>query len=119
MKRFSKLLRGVFVVGVLSMTACSRSEPGLQGPQMEAAARGRAVYLGMCAQCHDAGDLHLLKQPPKLKGLFRGAALPSGAPATDAEVEEVIIHGRRTMPAFDQVLSDSQVDDLVKYLHTL
>jgi mono/diheme cytochrome c family protein len=46
-------------------------------------------------------------------------SLPSGAPATDAQVRKTIIEGRGTMPAFDQRLSEEEVNDLVKYLHTL
>jgi len=51
--------------------------------------------------------------------LFQLKSLPSGAPATDAQVRKTIIEGRGTMPAFDQRLSEEEVDDLVKYLHTL
>jgi len=81
--------------------------------------RGRALFLLHCADCHQSAHPDLHKQPPKLEGLFQSKTLPSGAPATDAQVRTTIIEGRGTMPAFDQRLSGKDVDDLVRYLHTL
>jgi hypothetical protein len=60
----------------------------------------------------------LLKQPPKLDGLFKKPTLPSGASATDAEVRDAIVHGRATMPAFDQTIEENELDDLIQFLHT-
>ena len=40
----------------------------------------------------------LLKQPPNLHGLFLRKALPSGAPATNAQVRMTIIEGKGIMP---------------------
>ena len=81
--------------------------------------RGRALFLLHCADCHQEAHPDLRKQPPKLEGLFQSKTLPSGAPATDAQVRATIIEGRSTMPAFDQRLSEKDVSDLVRYLHTL
>jgi mono/diheme cytochrome c family protein len=81
--------------------------------------QGRALFLLHCADCHEGAHPDLHKQPPKLQGLFQSQTLPSGAPATDAQVRKTIIEGRGTMPAFDQRLSEKDVDDLVRYLHTL
>jgi mono/diheme cytochrome c family protein len=61
----------------------------------------------------------LLKEPPKLNGIFRAQTLPSGAPATDEQVRKVIIEGLRTMPAFQGRLQDNEVRDLIAYLHML
>jgi len=81
--------------------------------------QGRALFELHCAPCHQDTHPDLRKQPPKLEGLFQSKSLPSGAPATDAQVRKTIIEGRGTMPAFDQRLSEEDVDDLVRYLHTL
>lgn len=81
--------------------------------------QGQALFLLHCADCHEGAHPDLHKQPPRLEGLFQSKTLPSGAPATDAQVRKTIIEGRRTMPAFDQRLSDKDLDDLIKYLHTL
>jgi mono/diheme cytochrome c family protein len=81
--------------------------------------RGKELFELHCAACHEAPNPDLKKQPPKLEGLFQSKRLPSGAPATDEQVRKTIIQGIGTMPAFDQRLSDEDVNDLVKYLHQL
>ncbi len=91
-------------------TSCGRSR---------AEQRGRELFELHCAACHEASNLDLKKQPPKLEGLFQSKRLPSGAPATDEQVRKTIVQGISTMPAFDQRLSDEDVDDLVRYLHQL
>lgn len=110
---------GALALGATLMMACLRPRSDADSQQAQAAFRGKATYQRVCAQCHDADDLRLLEVPPKLNHLFQKQTLPSGAPATDQEVEGVIIHGRGIMPAFDQTLSEAQLDDLMKYLHTI
>jgi mono/diheme cytochrome c family protein len=100
----------VFVLLVGWQTSCE---------QRRAERRGRELFQLNCAPCHEAPKLDLKKQPPKLEGLFQSKTLPSGAPATDEQVRKTIIQGIGTMPAFDQRLSDEDVNDLVKYLHQL
>lgn len=85
----------------------------------EDAMRGRELFAIHCAPCHQATGLELHQQPPKLEGLFRSKTLPSGAPATDAQVRKTIIEGRGTMPAFEGRLNEREVEELVRYLHTL
>ena len=88
-------------------------------PQLtEAQEDGKAYYGQNCASCHEENQLQLKKIPPNLHGLFNRSKLPSGAPATDAEVHNVILKGKNTMPSFDQRLSDEQVRYIVAYLHT-
>jgi len=106
----------LWLAGLTIPAACSR--PGgayLSEDEMQ----GRALFEDHCAPCHQGAHPELRKQPPKLEGLFKSKMLPSGVPATDAQVRRTIIEGRGTMPAFDQRLSEKDVDDLVKYLHTL
>ena len=81
--------------------------------------QGARLYHDNCAECHDNPQPDLHKQPPGLRGLFTKSALPSGAPANDAQVRKEIVEGIGTMPAFDQRLTDRDVDGLVKYLHGL
>ena len=45
--------------------------------------------------------------------------MPSGTPANDDRVRDVVLLGRAKMPGFGRVLSQQQVDDLLAYLHTL
>jgi mono/diheme cytochrome c family protein len=84
-------------------------------PQEE---EGKHLYASRCAHCHEENDLALKKIPPDLHGVFRGARLPSGAPATDAEVEHVIVAGKGFMPAFAGRFTQDQMSALIAYLHT-
>ena len=54
-----------------------------------------------------------------MAGVFKKHDLPDGLPATDDHVREVIKMGRRTMPPFNMILDDDQINDLLAYLHTL
>jgi hypothetical protein len=56
--------------------------------------------------------------PPDLHGVFRSATLPSGAPATDAEVRRVVLGGKGMMPSFAGRFDDAQMVALLAYLHT-
>jgi mono/diheme cytochrome c family protein len=96
-----------------SMVGC-RSAPSLTPQQAE----GKRVYDAGCAHCHEENDLHLKKAPPNLHGLFDQSALPDGAPATDAEVEHLILTGKGTMPSFAYQMSREQMIALLAYLHT-
>jgi mono/diheme cytochrome c family protein len=52
--------------------------------------------------------------------MFQKDYLPlSGLPANDERVGDIIKYGRSKMPAYGQVLTQSQIDDLLAYLHTL
>ena len=75
------------------------------------------MYDVACAHCHEENDLHLKKAPPNLHGLFNRSTLPDGAPATDAEVEHLILTGKGTMPSFAYQMSRAQMTALLAYLH--
>jgi mono/diheme cytochrome c family protein len=92
----------------------SDAELGLNPQQ----ARGRHIFDQDCAMCHEAYSGRALRGP-SLEGVFKKPYLPSGTPANDARVREVIMLGRSKMRAFGDVLSPQQVDDLLAYLHTL
>jgi hypothetical protein len=70
------------------------------------------------AHCHEDNDLALKKVPPDLHAIFERSALPSGAPATDAEVRRVILAGKGFMPSFAGRFTEEQMTDLLVYLHT-
>jgi len=108
------LIAGVSA-GLAALGGCSWFSPPLSGK----AAEGRALFVMHCADCHEGEHPDLHKPPPRLNGLCRSKTLPSGAPATDAQLRKTIIEGRGTMPAFDQRLSEQDVEALVSYLHTL
>jgi len=115
MSRSSGRVRLICFLSGASFLLAGCSQIGLGGAELH----GAQLFDLHCADCHEESNPDLKKQPPKLKGLFRSKLLPSGAPATDQQVRKTIIAGLGTMPAFDQRLSDQDVDDLVKYLHVL
>ena len=91
-----------------------RSESRLTTQQAE----GKHLYLVRCAHCHEENDLNLKKVPPDLHGMFTRASLPSGAPATDAEVRRMVLAGKGMMPSFAGRFTDEQMAALLAYLHT-
>ena len=100
------------LIAVLALAGC-HSEPPLTPQQAE----GQHLYEGRCAHCHRDNDLALKKVPPDLHGLFRNSKLPSGAPASDAEVSRVVLQGKGMMPAFTRRFNDEQMAALLAYLH--
>src|SRR5690242_21760356 len=102
------------IVGCNAERRKSDAELGLNPQQ----AAGRRVYDRHCERCHEAYSSKDL-QGPSLKHLYRNQYLPSGAPANDDRVTDVIKFGRAKMPGFGPVLTQQQIDDLIAYLHTL
>ena len=93
----------------------SDAELGLNAQQ----ATGRRLYDQYCDRCHEPYSSRD-KKGRSLQGVFKKQFLAvSGMPANDVRVGEMIVTGRNMMPAFGQVLSQSQVQDLLAYLHTL
>jgi mono/diheme cytochrome c family protein len=90
------------------------SKPESQWSPVEA--RGAQLFQRKCARCHyptTTSPLH----GPGLQALTKLNAMPSGAPPNDTRITAVIVHGRQMMPA--TALDESQLHDLLAYLHTL
>jgi len=81
------------------------------------AAKGKEVFQ-QCAVCHNA-DSEDKKMGPGLKGLFKHDKLTNGKKPTDANVRAKIDEGGNGMPAYKDMLSDQEKDDLLAYLKTL
>lgn len=81
------------------------------------AAKGKVVF-EQCAVCHNA-DSDEKKMGPGLKGLFKKDKLANGKKPTDATVMAKINEGGNGMPAYKDMLSDQEKDDLLAYLKTL
>lgn len=117
----SVLLCAIAAAILLLSSACkperrlSDAELGLTPQQ----AAGRRVYDSYCDRCHEPYSSRG-KQGPSMKGVFKRQYLElSGLPANDDRVSELILSGRSKMPAYSQVLTQQQVQDLLAYLHTL
>jgi mono/diheme cytochrome c family protein len=103
----------VATVVAAGLAGC-RSAPKLTAQQAE----GKHFYDVGCAHCHEENDLHLKKVPPNLHGLFSRNTLPDGEPATDREVEQILLSGKGIMPSFRYQMSKDQMDAVLAYLHT-
>lgn len=104
---------GVVFAGLAVAAACHRA-PQLTPQQAE----GKHLYEVRCAHCHRDNDLALKKIPPDLSHVFNRSTLPSGAPATDAQVKQTVLAGKGLMPAFAGRFDDAQMAALLSYLHT-
>lgn len=113
-------LSAIILIVIAILLACdsephkSDAELGLTPQQ----AQGRRVYDQRCAECHYAYSTRGLRGP-SLNGLFKKPFMKSGIPANDDRVTDIILLGRAKMPAFQQKLTQQQLDDLMAYLHTL
>ena len=114
------LLTAIVLIVITIFLACD-SEPrktdaelGLTPQQ----AQGRRVYDARCAECHYAYSTRNLRAP-SLNGLFKKPFMKNGIPANDDRVTDIILLGRAKMPAFQQKLTQQQLEDLMAYLHTL
>jgi mono/diheme cytochrome c family protein len=102
------------VISALFLLAGCHRQPQLTPQQAE----GKHLYEVRCAHCHRDNDLALKKVPPDLHDVFQRPKLPSGAPATDAEVARVVLNGKGLMPAFTGRFTQEQMAALIAYLHT-
>ena len=113
-------LSAIILIAITIFTACEAeprktdAELGLNPEQ----AYGRRVYDARCAECHYAYSTRSLRGP-SLAGLFKHPYMKNGIPANDERVTDVILLGRSKMPAFQQKLTQQQLDALMGYLHTL
>jgi cytochrome c len=81
------------------------------------AAKGKEVF-EQCGVCHNP-DTDEKKMGPGLKGLFKKDKLNNGKKPTEANIRAQIDDGGNGMPAYKDILSDTEKDDLVAYLKTL
>jgi len=82
------------------------------------AQKGKQQFQQLCSVCHNADNAQK-KVGPGLKGLFKRDRLVNGKKPTEANVRAKIENGGNGMPAYKDMLSDREMDDLVAYLKTL
>src|SRR6266545_1026577 len=70
------------------------------------AAKGKETFQ-QCSVCHNA-DSTEKKMGPGLKGLFKNEKLNNGKKVTEANVRTTIDEGGKGMPAYKEMLSDSE-----------
>jgi mono/diheme cytochrome c family protein len=101
----------------IALSGCSHFG---KGGKAEEIASGQRLFQMHCGGCHNGKQLMVGKQPPVLNGIFQRPTLPSGMPATGAQVRSTIMQGRSgIMPPFQNVLSSEDIRDIIEYLRTL
>ncbi len=118
-----RLRIGLLAYAVLSLvlSGCENEPPRKTDAELgltPVQARGRQLYDQQCGSCHKAYSSGG-RQGPSLKGIFKKPYMPSGTPARDERVREVITYGRSKMPPFGGALTPEQVEEIIQYLHTL
>lgn len=78
---------------------------------------GKEVF-EQCGVCHHA-DKTDKKMGPGLKGLFKKDKMANGNAPTEENVLKVINEGGNGMPAYEELLSKEEVENLMAYLKTL
>lgn len=81
------------------------------------ATKGKEVF-DQCVVCHNA-DSTDTKIGPGLKGLFKHDKLANGKPVNEANVRAQIDEGGNGMPAYKDILSDQEKNDVIAYLKSL
>lgn len=107
--------QSTFVTGLLAMALCSL--PAFAGDKKGDPDKGKETFQ-QCAVCHNA-DSTEKKMGPGLKGLFTREKMNNGKKPTEANVRAKIDEGGNGMPAYKEMLSDDEKDDLIAYLKTL
>ncbi|HZT31657.1 MAG TPA: c-type cytochrome [Bryobacteraceae bacterium] len=79
--------------------------------------KGKEVFQ-QCSVCHNA-DSTEKKMGPGLKGLFSRDKMTNGKKPTEENVRAKIDEGGNGMPAYKEMLSDDEKNDLIAYLKTL
>ena len=112
---------GAWLIGLAMLCGCeverrkSDADLGLNAQQ----ATGRKIYDNYCDRCHEPYSTRG-KKGPGLKGVFKTKYLSiSGLPANDERVSDIILLGRKEMPAYSQTLSQKDLENLLAYMHTL
>ncbi len=111
----------IFTLLMFLLAACDKPERLRSDAELglnEQQARGRAIYDLRCAACHEPYRKKDLNGPT-MSGVFKKPYLPSGMVARDDRVSDIILMGKPKMPAFGDVLTQQQLQDLLAYMHTL
>jgi len=107
--------RSTLVTGMLAVALCSL--PALAADKKGDPEKGKETFQ-QCSVCHNA-DSTEKKMGPGLKGLFSRDKMNNGKKPTEANVRAKVDEGGNGMPAYKEMLSDEEKDDLIAYLKTL
>lgn len=111
----SHIRRSLIAAGCFALLIAG---PKLIGQGKGDATKGKEVFDSNCSVCHNA-DSEEKKMGPGLKGLFKHDKLTNGKKPTEANVRAKINEGGGGMPAYGDMLTAEEKDNLVAYLKTL
>jgi mono/diheme cytochrome c family protein len=78
---------------------------------------GQALYRANCVVCHDIDRPQSKKLGPSFYRLFNRAKMPGSNVKPNREYIQVRVKfGGPLMPAFRQLLSDKEIDNLIDYI---
>ena len=80
-------------------------------------AKGKEIFEGKCIVCHNPDD-NEKKIGPGLKGVKAGK-LPSGKAATHDVILGIVNEGGGGMPAYKELLTDAEKEDVIAFVLTL
>ncbi len=106
-------MRRLTVVALAGGMAISMSAFGADGD----ATKGKEVF-EQCSVCHNADSVEK-KMGPGLKGEFKKDKMANGKAPTEANVRTLINAGGNGMPAYNDMLTDAEKNDLIAYLKTI
>jgi cytochrome c len=95
----------------LSARAAEKSKAGDAG-------KGKEIFSKQCVTCHNATSTDK-KIGPGLKGVFQRDKLANGKKGTEANIRAQIENGGNGMPAYKDMLTGAERNDVVAYLKTL
>lgn len=103
-------IAGAALLGSMALVAQDKPKGG--DPE-----KGKEVF-EQCGVCHNAGSTEK-KMGPGLKGLFKRAKLNNGKKVTEENVMAIINAGGNGMPAYEEMLSKEERENVIAYLKTL
>jgi len=92
--------------------------PLMFGQKKGDAAKGKSAFEDNCSVCHNS-DSTEKKMGPGLKGEMKKAKMANGKAPTEANIRALMNTGGNGMPAFADMLSDTERDDVMAFLKTL
>ena len=105
------------IAAAVALGALAVGASAVRAQQKGDAAKGKEVF-EQCGVCHNA-DSDEKKMGPGLKGLFKKEKLTNGKKPTEAVIRDIINKGGNGMPAYEEILTAEEKDDVIAYLKTL
>ena len=104
-------------LSIKCVAVCGIAYAGLVLPLSATDAPGSSSFRSNCVICHSADGSGNTALGKKFK--VRDLRSPEVQKATDAELSELILKGKKPMPAFAGKLNEKQVQEVVEYLREM